>query len=93
MGDPEGGAQKIGRFRHVFFEDFGQIHDHLPKPSLVEETRLLHFCTIFCEVYQIALLGVGFKKCSPILDPFFSFENIGKIENSIDTQTNNVKNT
>ena len=74
MGDPEGGAQKIERFRPTFFDDFGQIHDHLPNPSLVEETRILHCFTIFCEFYQIALLGVGFKKCSPFLDPFFQFQ-------------------
>ena len=74
LGDSEGGAQKLPRFIPTFFDDFGQIHDHLPKSSLVEETRILHFFVSFCEFYQIALLGVAFKKCSHVLDPFFSFE-------------------
>ena len=85
MGDPEGGGKSYHDLDPRFFDDFCQIHDHLPKPSLVEETRILHVFTIFCEFYQIALLGVGFKKCSHVLGPFFSFEN------SIDTQTKNVK--
>ena len=40
MGDPEP-PPKLPRFKPTFFDDFGQIHDHLPKSSLVEETRFL----------------------------------------------------